>query len=131
MSDLYDTLHWLVYDVDTAPLPVEEVRRRGDQLRRRRIAVEAFLATTVVAVVAWVLAYLLFGGGAMDEAEFDVFYAASFRRLVGQVFAMIGNRDEAQECVQEAFVRAWSHRAKIEKALPPRHGSAPRRTALR
>jgi RNA polymerase sigma-70 factor, ECF subfamily len=55
----------------------------------------------------------------MDEAEFDAFYAASFRRLVGQVFAMIGNRDEAQECVQEAFVRAWSHRNKIESDHAP------------
>ena len=55
----------------------------------------------------------------MDEAEFDVFYAASFRRIVGQVFAMIGDRDEAQECVQEAFVRAWSHRVKLERDGAP------------
>jgi RNA polymerase sigma-70 factor (ECF subfamily) len=55
----------------------------------------------------------------MDESEFDAFYTASFRRLVGQVYAMIGDRDEAQECVQEAFVRAWSHRAKIAKDLAP------------
>jgi RNA polymerase sigma-70 factor (ECF subfamily) len=55
----------------------------------------------------------------MDEAEFDAFYAASFRRLVGQVYAMIGSREEATECVQEAFVRAWSHRNKIEKDHAP------------
>ena len=52
----------------------------------------------------------------MDEQEFDEFYTASFRRLTGQVYAMIGNLDEAQECVQEAFVRAWAHRRKLEKA---------------
>lgn len=55
----------------------------------------------------------------MDAEEFDNFYTASFNRLVGQVYAMIGDRDEAQECVQEAFVRAWSHRRRLEKAYAP------------
>ena len=55
----------------------------------------------------------------MDEHEFDDFYTASYRRLTGQVYAMIGNLDEAQECVQEAFVRAWAHRRKLEKADHP------------
>jgi len=55
----------------------------------------------------------------MDAQEFDDFYAASFQRLVGQVYAMTGNRDEAQECVQEAFVRAWSHRGQLDKTHAP------------
>lgn len=55
----------------------------------------------------------------MDEQEFDDFYAASFSRLTGQLYAMIGNRDEAQECVQEAFVRAWAHRKKLEQDEHP------------
>jgi RNA polymerase sigma-70 factor (ECF subfamily) len=55
----------------------------------------------------------------MDETEFDAFYTASFPRLVGQLYAMIGNRDEAQECVQEAFVRAWSHRRALSSAEHP------------
>ncbi|KRF12547.1 SigE family RNA polymerase sigma factor [Nocardioides sp. Soil796] len=55
----------------------------------------------------------------MDEQEFDDFYTASFARITGQVYAMIGNRDEAQECVQEAFVKAWAHRRKLEKAKHP------------
>src|SRR3954447_11244550 len=55
----------------------------------------------------------------MDEGEFDDFYTASFQRITGQVYAMIGNRDEAQECVQEAFVRAWSHRKKLSRADHP------------
>lgn len=55
----------------------------------------------------------------MDAEEFDDFYAVSFQRLVGQVYAMIGDRDEAQECVQEAFVRAWSHRRQLDKAHAP------------
>jgi RNA polymerase sigma-70 factor, ECF subfamily len=55
----------------------------------------------------------------MDAEEFDSFYAASFNRLVGQLYAMVGNRDEAQECVQEAFVRAWSHRRQLANAHAP------------
>ena len=55
----------------------------------------------------------------MDEREFDEFYAASFQRVTGQIYAMIGNRDEAQECVQEAFVRAWAHRRKLDRAEYP------------
>ncbi|HSX69168.1 SigE family RNA polymerase sigma factor [Nocardioides sp.] len=55
----------------------------------------------------------------MDESEFDAFYTASFARLTGQLHALIGNRDEAQECVQEAFVRAWQHRRVLERADHP------------
>jgi RNA polymerase sigma-70 factor (ECF subfamily) len=55
----------------------------------------------------------------MDEREFDDFYTASFQGVVAQVYAMIGDRDEAQECVQEAFVRAWAHRRKLETAEYP------------
>ena len=55
----------------------------------------------------------------MDERDFDDFYTASYRRLTGQVYAMIGNLDEAQECVQEAFVRAWAHRGKLDKTDHP------------
>jgi len=55
----------------------------------------------------------------VDEQEFDDFYTASFRRLTGQVYAMVGNFDEAQECVQEAFVRAWAHRRKLRRAEHP------------
>ena len=55
----------------------------------------------------------------MDEAEFDEFYSSSFARITGQLYAMIGDRDEAQDCVQEAFVRAWSHRGKLSRADHP------------
>lgn len=55
----------------------------------------------------------------MDERQFDEFYTASFARVTAQVYAMIGDRDEAEECVQEAFVRAWAHRRKLEQADHP------------
>lgn len=50
----------------------------------------------------------------MDREEFTSLYAASFPRLVGQLYVMTGDRAEAQDAVQEAFVRAWSHRDQID-----------------
>ncbi len=55
----------------------------------------------------------------MEEGEFDELYAASFRRITSQVYAMIGDLDEATECVQEAFARAWAHRRKLQKTDYP------------
>jgi RNA polymerase sigma-70 factor (ECF subfamily) len=55
----------------------------------------------------------------VDEHEFDELYTASFRRITSQVYAMIGNLDEATECVQEAFARAWAHRRKLDKTEYP------------
>lgn len=50
----------------------------------------------------------------MDREEFTSLYGASFPRLVGQLYAMTGDRAEAQDAVQEAFVRAWAHRGRID-----------------
>jgi RNA polymerase sigma-70 factor, ECF subfamily len=55
----------------------------------------------------------------MTPEEFDGFYAASFPRLVGQVFALCGNLAEAGDCVQEAFVRAWDRRRSLDLAQSP------------
>ena len=55
----------------------------------------------------------------MDSSEFDEFYTATYTRVVTQVYAMVGNRDEAEECVQEAYVRAWAHRRRLSSAEHP------------
>jgi len=55
----------------------------------------------------------------MQREEFTGFYTASYQRLVGQLYAMIGDHSEAQDVVQEAFVRAWARRGKIDKNGAP------------
>ena len=55
----------------------------------------------------------------MDAAEFDDFYAGSFRPLVRQLYALTGDADEARDCVQEAFVRAWSRHRSLDAAEHP------------
>lgn len=55
----------------------------------------------------------------MSPEEFTDFYAASFRRIVGQLYAMTGDNTEAQDAVQEAFVRAWAHRGKLDSRGSP------------
>ena len=55
----------------------------------------------------------------MDEREFDELYQASFRRLTAQVYALTGDLEEARDCVQEAFARAWSHRRALARSEHP------------
>ena len=55
----------------------------------------------------------------MDADAFDAFYAGSFSRVVGQLYAMCGDFSEAQDCTQEAFVRAWDRRAQLDGAESP------------
>jgi RNA polymerase sigma-70 factor (ECF subfamily) len=55
----------------------------------------------------------------LDEVEFDEFYSASYHRVCRQVYAMIGNVDEAQECTQEAFAKAWAHRRTLDRTKHP------------
>jgi RNA polymerase sigma-70 factor (ECF subfamily) len=54
----------------------------------------------------------------VEREEFAI-YAASFQRLVGQLYAMTGDQCEAQDAVQEAFVRAWARRGKIDRNRAP------------
>lgn len=44
---------------------------------------------------------------AASAASFDAFYTATRTRLSHQMYAMTGNLHDAQECVQEAYARAW------------------------
>ncbi len=41
------------------------------------------------------------------SGDFDAFYQASYGRLLGQLFAMVGSRSEAEDALAEAYARAW------------------------
>lgn len=41
------------------------------------------------------------------DQDFDAFYTATHRRLVSHVAVMTGSLQEAEDCVQEAYARAW------------------------
>jgi RNA polymerase sigma-70 factor (ECF subfamily) len=66
-----------------------------------------------------VVATRAFGRSGLDERAFDDLYAGSYRRLVGQIYAMCGDLAEAQDCVQEAFVRAWTKRRSLDAEQSP------------
>jgi RNA polymerase sigma-70 factor, ECF subfamily len=55
----------------------------------------------------------------VDRDEFTSFYTATFPRLVGQLYAMTGDQAEAQDAVQEAFVRGWARRGKLDQDRAP------------
>jgi RNA polymerase sigma-70 factor (sigma-E family) len=54
-----------------------------------------------------------------DAREFDAFYAASSRRVLGQLYAMTGDRSEAEDAVAEAYLRAWDRWSTVRDCASP------------
>ena len=50
-----------------------------------------------------------------DSADFDAFYGATVRRIVLYLYAVCGDRSDAQDVAQEAFARAWQHWPKVSR----------------
>ena len=46
-------------------------------------------------------------GGATASASFEELYATAAARLVTQLYLVTGDVEEARDCVQEGFARAW------------------------
>jgi len=51
--------------------------------------------------------------------EFHDFYIGSSRRVLGQVYAMVGNRAEAEDAVAEAYLRAWDRWSSVRERDSP------------
>lgn len=45
--------------------------------------------------------------GRRQDDDFDAFYAATSRGLLAQLYGLTGDWAEAQDCLQEAYARAW------------------------
>ena len=54
-----------------------------------------------------------------NEQDFDALYAANVHRLTGQLYLLTGDREEAHDCVQEAFERAWLRWSSVSRADSP------------
>jgi RNA polymerase sigma-70 factor (sigma-E family) len=48
-----------------------------------------------------------------DLDGFEAFYAAAYQRVVGQVFALLGDLAEAEDVTQDAFAKACFHWKRI------------------
>ena len=55
----------------------------------------------------------------MGDIEIQELYAASYRRLLGQLIGVTGSVVEAEDVVQEAFVRGLDHPARLLGADNP------------
>ena len=55
----------------------------------------------------------------MSDIEIHELYAASYRRLLGQLIGVTGSVAEAEDVVQEAFVRGLDHPARLLGADNP------------
>lgn len=54
-----------------------------------------------------------------DPVDFDEFYAATSRRVLGQLYAMTGDMAAAEDAVAEAYTKAWQRWAQISRHDSP------------
>ncbi|GAB3969386.1 SigE family RNA polymerase sigma factor [Plantactinospora veratri] len=54
-----------------------------------------------------------------DVDDFDEFYRGSRQRLLGYVYLLTGDLGEAQDAVQEAYIRAWQRWSRVRGYADP------------
>jgi RNA polymerase sigma-70 factor (ECF subfamily) len=54
-----------------------------------------------------------------DSDSFDAFYAATVRRVICQLYALTGDKAEAEDVAQEAFARAWQRWDRVGRYADP------------
>lgn len=54
-----------------------------------------------------------------DSQAYDDFYRGCSSRLVGQLYLLTGDREEARDCVQEALERAWTRWGRVSAMDDP------------
>jgi RNA polymerase sigma-70 factor (sigma-E family) len=59
------------------------------------------------------------GAGVAEDRGFEEFYQATRQRVVTFLYAMSGDRTEAQDAAQEAYVRAWQRWSTISRYDDP------------
>lgn len=57
--------------------------------------------------------------GRREVHDLDALYAASYRRLVVQMYALCGDLADAEDAVQEAFITALRKRRTLQSVLNP------------
>lgn len=62
------------------------------------------------------LAALLRSVGAGDQRAFQRLYQLTSSRLLGRAVSMLSSRDAAEDTMQEAFVRIWTHARQFDEA---------------
>lgn len=50
-----------------------------------------------------------------DFEDFDAFYAASSRRVLAHVSAMVGSQADAEDAVSEAYLKAWNRWKRLQQ----------------
>ncbi|MFE6778234.1 SigE family RNA polymerase sigma factor [Streptomyces sp. NPDC057676] len=55
----------------------------------------------------------------MTVEEFEEFYTQTVTRLTGQLYVMLGDLHEAEDVVQEAFVKGWGRRRQLDRGGQP------------
>jgi RNA polymerase sigma-70 factor (ECF subfamily) len=52
-------------------------------------------------------------------ADFDAFYAATSRALLGQLYGLTGDWAEAADCLQEGYAKAWQRWSTVRNHQSP------------